>query len=183
MSLNEYYEIFAPLMAACLRKRKQSDFKKMHLWYLYRQAFYGLGECLQWNAICCLSTSAASEFSKLRPSEELRALRWSDQPSFDPGRKLFHLEHIYTGDMFRAAVESAAPTIDAASFAELVTNNFAVAWILKSENASENLRKSYRGVFLIDALQEYRKAGIQLLPPLIPSVVSEKVSKVFPGMS
>jgi 3-deoxy-D-manno-octulosonic acid (KDO) 8-phosphate synthase len=85
--------------------------------------------------------------------------------------------------MFRAAVESAAPTFDAASFAELVTNNFAVAWILKSENANENLRKSYRGLFLADALKEYSKAGIQLLPPLLPSVVSEKVRKAFPGIS
>ena len=41
-------------------------------------------------------------FSQKNNGEDLRTKNWSDQQAFDPGREIFHLEHIFTGSMFFA---------------------------------------------------------------------------------
>ena len=115
------------------------------------------------HSICKVSSRAIIEYKKIDSGGDLRMRKWSEQPTFDKGRQkgIFHLEHVYTGDMFRNAVEL-LPDKDLTvhKLVELIQKNYCVAWILKEEN--KLLPKSNRGESLEDALQIYSKVGINL---------------------
>jgi hypothetical protein len=83
---------------------------------------------------------------------------WHSQPRFDPGRAVFHVEHVVPVRSLREDC-IAATTEDAVVG---VLAGIRVAWILKSEDR-ELSRLGYRT--LRDRPDEaYREAGIELVP-------------------
>ena len=64
---------------------------------------------------------------------------WQTQTTFDPGRRVFHLEHVVPVESVRArAIEAASP-----KDIVRVLQGIRIAWILKEENA-ELTRLGYR---------------------------------------
>jgi len=164
-SLEDYTEAILPIIKLCLREKveNQKSYKKLLIWYIYKQIFYSFIDFMDLRSICKVSSRAVTEYQKIDSSGDLRMRKWSEQPAFDKGRQkgIFHLEHVYTGDMFRRAVES-LPKKDLTTnkLVELVQKNYCVAWILKEEN--KHLPRSNRGKSLEDALEIYSKVGINL---------------------
>ncbi len=168
-SIEDYAEAIIPVINLCLKEKKENLklYKKSHLWYLYRQAFYGFGDFMDGQSAYRMSAGAAEEYKKIDPVGDLRMRKWSEQPTFDSGRQkgIFHLEHVYTGDMFRDAVEALAEDgLTAQKLVQLIEKNYCVAWILKTENT--HLPMSKRGKTLEDALAVYAEKGVQLSDPL-----------------
>lgn len=100
--------------------------------------------------------SLAAREEARRREVDLDGMGWHDQPRFDPGRAIFHREHVIPVKTIRARcldAESARPIVDALKSAE-------VAWILKSEDrrlTQLGLRSNRP-----DPADAYRKAGIIL---------------------
>jgi hypothetical protein len=110
------------------------------------------------------SEKALENFKGISTGKDIWNLDWADQPHFDDGHQkgIFHLEHIYSGDMFRNAVEGILECKNrTARLAEIVQTNYRVAWILKSEDGI--LRRKGRGKTLVSALDYYKKCGIILV--------------------
>lgn len=83
---------------------------------------------------------------------------WGRQTAWDPGRRVFHLEHVVPVAEVRARVLLADTVVGIrAALAELK-----VAWILKTEDA-ELERLGYRSR-RDDPESAYREAGIELIP-------------------
>jgi len=121
-------------------------------------------EYFDWEKICKVSEKAMETYKRIDLDGDLHTKKWTDQPKFDKGRQygVFHFEHVYTGDMFRKAVESLSSserTID--NIAKIVRENYCVAWILKDEN--KLLPQSDRGDTLKDAFDIYSKCNIKLI--------------------
>lgn len=164
-SIDDYAQAILPIINLCLKEKEvnREAYKKSHLWYLYRQAFYGFGDFMD-GQVAYVSTRAMEAYKKKDKDGDLRTRKWSEQPTFDSGRQggIFHLEHIYTGDMFRSAIEEEAKGgLTAQKIVQLIKDNYRVAWILKSEN--KDLPRSERGNSLADALAIYAKKNINLL--------------------
>lgn len=89
-------------------------------------------------------------------------MAWERQPRYDPGRKLFLLEHIYTGTMCWEAIRKLwkQDNFSVASVEQLLQENYATAWILKEED--KKLPTTRRGETLSDAFKVYAKEGIVL---------------------
>lgn len=132
-----------------------------HIKYLYRQSFYGFFNYL--NTRCYASKAAIEVFQNAGNEGDLRDMIWSDQPRFDRGRELLISEHIFTGYMFRRRVEELDSNLNADLMARIVSDNFAIAWILRDENG--RLPKQDRGLTLEDALRVYEEKGIELVRP------------------
>lgn len=87
---------------------------------------------------------------------DLTRMGWHDQPRFDPGRTIFHLEHFYPVGAVRNRCLTATSQSDIGD----VLGSAKVAWILKVEDRKlsdlgfKNLRP--------DPDEAYRKAGIAL---------------------
>jgi len=78
-------------------------------------------------------TPRVSDAAQTEPAARdvnLSAMGWHDQPQFDRGRKLFHLEHMTPVSAIREECLS-APSI---SSIESALNSAKTAWILKSED-------------------------------------------------
>jgi len=91
-------------------------------------------------------------------------MEWDEQPKYDPlGRKTFHIEHIFTGEMFFQALKSLNDVgeLNEKTLLQFVLDNYRTAWILKEED--KKLVKSNRGTTLQDALNHYEEVGIDLL--------------------
>ena|SRR3989338_5467307 len=164
-TLEEYIGIVLSIANLCSKEKTKNpkSYKSLHIWYLYRQAFYGFIEFIDWKTACRASERAVEEYRKIDPLGDIRTQKWSDQPKFDNGRQNgeFHLEHVYTGDMFRDAVEMLPEDERTTqSIAQIIRNNYCIAWILKGEN--KLLPRSSRGKTLGDAINIYSKYGIQL---------------------
>ena len=96
-----------------------------------------------------LSVGARNEAKRLGIS--LNHKRWSEQPKFDAGRRIFHLEHKYpVSDMIDDMIESDKSIAT-------VFHEYQQGWILKQENAK--LKPSGR----IDSDAEYYRAGIEII--------------------
>jgi hypothetical protein len=152
-----------------LRDLHLGQIENRHYRYLYNQSFYGFRGFLDPLLSTRVSERAHKQYRCIlqgRPAgslpTDMREVPWDLQPRFDKGRKMFHLEHIYTGDMFRKAAETIP---NAQGLAELVRANYRVAWILKSEDQDLNRYgyRSNRGKSLAEALDTYRASGIALL--------------------
>lgn len=140
-----------------------------HYRYLYNQSFYGFTGFLSPQISTSVSERAHERYEMIRrlPSgkdlpTDMREVPWDLQPKFDKGRKVFHLEHVYTGDMFRTAAREIR---DVQGLVRLVRDNYRVAWILKTEDQELNRNgfRSERGSSLKEALDAYSKSGIRLL--------------------
>lgn len=82
---------------------------------------------------------------------DLFTQQWKDQPKFDQGRKIFHLEHKYpVSDMIRDMLLEPSQVED-------IFNKSQFGWILKSEDI---LLSKYNRT---NHTEEYEAAGIQLL--------------------
>lgn len=165
-NFKEYSRIVLSMADLCRVEQAQNlkTFKSLHIWYLYRQAFYGFMDHLDWSKCCKVSESAQAEYQKAFPGEDIRTKKWVDQPVFDEGRQKgkFHFEHVFTGSMFRDAVDQligAERTPE--KVMQIIQENFCVAWILKEEN--KLLPPSKRGTDLNAALSVYKKCGINLV--------------------
>src|ERR1035438_1215392 len=129
MTIEKYAEAILPLIKECYEDGNE----RSHLWYLYRQAFYGFTEFIDQNAKIRVSGEAARAYRLIAPSGDLHKMTWVDQPTFDKGRQIFILEHVYTGEMFRSAVKELYEKNDLTqeSLVELIRKDYCVAWILK----------------------------------------------------
>lgn len=136
--------------------------------YLYNQSFYGFAGFLDPLVSTGVSERAHEQYEIVRQRfpaaslpTDMREVTWDLQSKFDKGRKVFHLEHIYTGDMFRKAVKAISASQELAQF---VRTNYRLAWILKAEDQDLNRSgyRSRRGNTLGEALNAYEKCGIRL---------------------
>lgn len=103
----------------------------------------------------CLSVEAAQK-AKVR-GVNIREQDWYDQPKFDEGRTIFHLEHWTPNGLMREACLSAA-SVD--EIIEIIREQFGLAWILKSED--KNLTKLGFKSKRDDPKAAYLEAGIVL---------------------
>jgi hypothetical protein len=103
--------------------------------------------------------SKAAKAKAIEIGLELAALEWRQQPKFDIGRKIFHLDHCFDVKSMRERLLTLPnPT---PSDVERVITLTQVAWILKSEDhkLTSMGHKHSRG----DEWQRiYREAGIDL---------------------
>lgn len=102
--------------------------------------------------------SIAARKAAERIGIELREKRWQDQPSFDPGRSLFHWEHMTTVSHIR---EQCTGAESREAIAEVLGTECRVVWILKTEN-SELARLGYTHK-RPDPEAAYRAARIEIL--------------------
>lgn len=165
-NFKEYSRIVLAMADLCRveQMRNPKTFKSLHIWYLYRQAFYGFMDHLDWSKCCKVSERAQAEYQKTSNGEDIRLKKWADQPMFDEGRQRgkFHFEHVFTGSMFRDAVErlnGAERTPE--KVMQIIQENFCVAWILKEEN--KLLPSSKRDESLNTAFGIYKDCGIKLV--------------------
>lgn len=89
---------------------------------------------------------------------DLRLSDWQDQVKFDPGRKIFHLEHVIPVLEIRKSCYLAASRQDVL---EILKSRILIAWILKEEDRCLNrlgLRSNRP-----DPEAAYRAAGIELV--------------------
>lgn len=101
-----------------------------------------------------------SEAAWLKAQElniDLCALRWHTQPRVDPGREIFHNEHVVPVNMLRDACLAAATEED---IAEVLTTRVRIAWILKTEDRV--LNNNGHRVKRDDPDGAYAQAGIVL---------------------
>jgi hypothetical protein len=131
--------------------------------YRFKQGFYY--QLSRYLPQYHLVSSAALKLSKeLGFEEKCWDIQWDDQPKYDPkGRKTFHIEHVFTGEMFfRALMQmNDSGKLNEKTLLRFVLENYRTAWILKEED--RKLAKSNRGETLDDALQHYKEVGIDLL--------------------
>lgn len=141
-------------------------FKKSQLWYIYRQYFYGFAEFINREKLFNASICAQQEFEKIEPGKKIVNENWEHQPRFDRGRKMFNLDHIYTGSMFRNAIKKLdwLDKLNVQEVENIIQKNYRMAWILKTEE--KRLPRSKRKDTLEDALEIYLQNDIQLLPLL-----------------
>lgn len=156
-----YIKLIWPILEYCTKHLINDDGKPVlnsesdkHIWYLYRQAFYGFFNVLN-EPKQFYSKGAELEFNRLVrgtpfDGRSLSTITWNEQVLFDKGRQHLLIEHMYTGSMFRLAVrekyKEGALEID--SVCKIVEDNYKVCWITKSEN--ERLHKTKRQGDLIE---------------------------------
>jgi hypothetical protein len=101
-----------------------------------------------------VSSAAQREAARLRV--DLRQMGWHDQYRFDPGRRIFHWEHVRT----ISSISSLCLEASSATQIEEHLEKVRVAWILKAED----LRLTALGFRSSrpDAEEAYRAAGIVL---------------------
>lgn len=89
---------------------------------------------------------------------ELRHMDWHDQPKFDPGRKVFHMEHVVPVKNVRGSC-ILAPSKEAVL--DVLKQQIVIAWILKEEDNRLNQLgfRSNRP----DPWGAYKAAGIEII--------------------
>jgi hypothetical protein len=100
--------------------------------------------------------SLAAQAEAARLGVDLRQMGWHDQHRFDPGRRIFHWEHVHTV----SSISSLCLEASSATQIEEHLEKVRVAWILKAED----LRLTALGFRSSrpDADAAYRAAGIVL---------------------
>jgi hypothetical protein len=107
-----------------------------------------------------LAVSKAAQQEADRLGVNISGKTWHDQPTFDPGRKKFHLEHVYAVSAIQKECER-AQTEEA--ILSVLKTRLRIAWILKREDEKLN-RLHFRSV-RPDPDAAYRAAGIELVEP------------------
>ena len=136
----------------------------IHLRYIYTQALYGYEEFGK----KYISEKAKNVYKSLGLPGKLSQWQGREQRKFESKGKrhgIFHLDHIYTISMFKRALKNQNEQLTAKTINKLVSENYAVAWILSDENKLLDGRgyKANRGETLEDALDVYSKLGIKLI--------------------
>ena len=174
MNLKNYIKIFFPAIQHCTWATQQDNFVKDHIWYLYRQIFYGFHSYMDAKTKIYVSKNASVCFEELyakyvEESKEKKkepklltaeTLNWTTQPLIDKGRKELIFEHMYTGTMFRNdAIELFKNNnLTEESIEKLIIDNYKVCLITKEEN--KWLHKTERGK---DPIQYYAETGIEII--------------------
>ena len=104
-----------------------------------------------------VSKAAQQKADGLRPPVRLCDETWHTQPRFDPGRKIFHWEHVTTISSIRKMCEEAESE---EKIRNILRTRFRIAWILKRED-QELKDRGYQSERPDDA---YHRAKIELLP-------------------
>lgn len=164
MSLDQYIKVLIPIIKLCnLEKVKNKNgYKGTQLWYLYRQFYYGFGDFLDWESRCLVSDAAKTAYGRIAPGSDLRKKKWYEQSDFDKGHQngIFHLDHVFTGNMFRDAIDNIPPNdLSVEGIKKIIEDNYYVAWILKKPE-NKNLGRKKRGQIVQDAIKFYKKNKI-----------------------
>ncbi|MCH7771813.1 MAG: hypothetical protein IIA49_12490 [Bacteroidetes bacterium] len=165
MTIEDYTTSILQLIISTHKSTKDKTICSSQLRYLYKQSLYGYEEFGKKYA----SQKAQDVYKSLGLLGQLTQWQGRQQSKFDPNGKqrgIFHLDHIFTLSMFDRMLRSLSPSqISVISVNEIVQDNYAVAWILSEENKvlNRNGHKSKRGTTLKDALDVYKKDGIQLI--------------------
>lgn len=172
-NLENYIDLVFPIIEYCAKNSQKES--PGHIWYLRGQIFYGfLGDRKN-----LYSKKAALEFKKLNDKYvkkcfeankkykvfKIEEFTWQDQPKIDPGRSKLHLEHMYTGSMFKEDCKELfnKGKLTQDEVLKLVKSNYYVCLVTKKEN--EMLPKSKRGNGIAGALEAYKNAGIEVKFP------------------
>ncbi|MFM7674369.1 MAG: hypothetical protein ACKO5F_02005 [Synechococcus sp.] len=102
--------------------------------------------------------SVSADLLAQKMGVDLRLVDWHDQPKFDPGRKIFHMEHFIPVRDVRLSCCAASC---AAEVLDVLKSKIVVAWILKEEDNRLN-ELGFRSK-RPDPEAAYRAAGIKLL--------------------
>lgn len=103
-----------------------------------------------------VSLGADSEARKI--GINLRTVDWHDQSSFDPGRRIFHMEHVVpVADIRKSCCSATSPE----EVLEILKKQILIAWILKEEDRRLT-RLGFRSN-RPDPFAAYHAAGIELL--------------------
>lgn len=165
MKLEEYIDIMIPMIILLNKEEKErpKTYKSRQLWYIYRQYFYGFAEFIKWHTLINASKDAQDLFKTDSPGLSILDQHWKDQPNFDKGRRVYNLDHIYTGQMFRNAVAILVKEekLTTENIAHIIKENYRMVWILKSEE--KRIKRSDRGLTLNDAINHYQSKQISLV--------------------
>ena len=163
MTLKEYIKIVFPILKEAHKNRKTKPITKSPLNYIATTIFYGLLEIDEFNSNVQVSKMAQEVYNNIENNDkpDLRNLQWIDQSKYDPKRELFILEHIYTGKMFKNALDNIIEEeLTEEKVIEIIRKNYQAAWITRGEN--KDLNKSIRGENLDNALKHYNDMEIEL---------------------
>lgn len=181
-TLKGYVEIIWPILNYCTVNVMDEDGKPIindenkHIWYLYRQAFYGFSNYVKPKQY--YSKKAAEFFHKKKneirfPFQSLEEINWENQHIIDANRAYLILEHMYTGTMFRLDIlnlhKKNELTLD--EVCKIIIDNYKICWIQKklfewddnvADAKPENslIHKTKRDGNLIDY---YRDCGIEIV--------------------
>ena len=167
LNLESYLEKVWPILEYCTKEIEIDEktgrptldtASKKHIWYLYRQSFYGFDTVVNntkyyYSAAANLIFTEKSKGTSLA-GRSLSNIKWTEQPIFDPQRKFLMLEHMYTGTMFRIDVLKLLKEgrLSIEEVAPLIYDNYNVCWITKEEN--EKLDKTIRGGNLFEYYED-----------------------------
>ena len=168
ISIEKYIELAFPIIEFCAKEGQEKEIKKNHLWYLYRQFFYGFGMFFTKNYY---SQKAELIFKDLYETYLLECVEkniepkmikidsfgWNTQPLIDKGRNKLILEHMYTGTMFRNDIQDLfnKDILSIEEIKNLATSNYKVCLITRCEN--KGLHKTHRG---LDPMNYYSEQKI-----------------------
>jgi hypothetical protein len=169
--LKEYVTLIWPILEYSTKHIISIDGKPVfknesdkHIWYLYRQSFYGFIN-VSGNLKILYSKEANDFFTLKKIGTELESLTldlvpWNKQTIFDKEREKLLLEHMYTGSMFRNDIWSIYKEnkLSIESVSDLINNNYKVCWITKEEN--KRLHKTTRDNDVLNYYQEVAKINI-----------------------
>jgi len=162
MTFQDYIKTLIPVIELNLKEKEadKKNYKSRQIWYLYRQFFYGFSEFLEAEEIYWCSAGALKLYKSITGKKDLYLQTWKNQPKFDTGRKIFNLDHIYTGEMFRNDMEKlySSNSLNGESIEQIIRNNYRMCWILKEEE--KRLPRSKRGLSLKEAEQLYEEKEI-----------------------
>jgi len=102
--------------------------------------------------------SLGADSEARRMGINLRLMDWHDQPSFDPGRKVFHMEHVIPVVNIR---KSCCSAMSQGEVLDILRTLIVIAWILKEEDRRLT-QLGFRNN-RPDPSAAYRAAGIELL--------------------
>ena len=155
LTLSTYLEKVWPILEYCTAEIMNdkgkpvlnTDYKK-HIWYIYRQIYYGFFHVLP-NKKYYFSQEAEIVFKRNSKGTKLENISFEKitgeyQNIFDKGKKELLVEHMYPGTMFRLAVWemyiSNVLTIENVS--QLIINKYSICWVTRTEN--KRLHKTKR---------------------------------------
>jgi GR25 family glycosyltransferase involved in LPS biosynthesis len=180
--LRHYLEIIWPILNYCTINifnefdKPNINEENKHIWYLYRQAFYGFSNYV--NPKQYYSKKAAEYFEKIVKEKKLsfkslEEVNWENQHLIDDKREYLILEHMYTGTMFRLDVlalhKKNKLTIDEVS--SCIYSNYNICWIQKNLykwddenkiNKPEN-NKIHKTKRIGNLFDYYKECGIEIV--------------------
>jgi hypothetical protein len=106
------------------------------------------------------SIAAYNKFQKISIAGDIRNLTWQQQPKYDPGRRIFHREHmIPISSLRQKCIEG--PEVE--TVLQIIQKEIKIVWILKTEDSelSKNGHRHKRP----DPEGAYKTARIKIMKP------------------